>query len=464
RLRPPAAGLGHRPAVPRQGVAVPPAGAGRAAARRPADPGAPRHHPQRRRPHRRPRRAGPRGAAHDLPRGHLHPGSGAVADAGPPRRGPARPGDGSAAAADRDLGRPRPVARRLALAATPPRAARADAGGGAVHRRGPPGRDHPAGGAARHRGAHGPHRRAARRAAWRAGADRAARRPTGRPPPRGGTPAARLPSLEADLMIDPPAPTHRPAATHPPAPPEAPVPPSRPRLAVLGAGSWGTTFAQVLADSGAEVMLWARREEIAREIRQEHRNSAYLPDLLPPESIRAASRPEEALEGADGVVIAIPAQALRGTLAAWPALPELPVLSLTKGIERGTDARISEVIAAAGGVDPARLGVLSGPNLSAEIAARRPCASVVAAPSQDLADLFAGWCDAPYLRADTSTEVVGVEIAGAVKNVIAIAVGAAAGLGHGHNTTASLMTRGLAEITRLGIALGGRRETFAGLA
>ena len=265
-------------------------------------------------------------------------------------------------------------------------------------------------------------------------------------------------------MIDPPAPTHRPAATHPPAPPEAPVPPSRPRLAVLGAGSWGTTFAQVLADSGAEVMLWARREEIAREIRQEHRNSAYLPDLLLPESIRAASRPEEALEGVDGVVIAIPAQSLRGTLAAWPALPELPVLSLTKGIERGTDARISEVIAAAGGVDPARLGVLSGPNLSAEIAARRPCASVVAAPSQDLADLFAGWCDAPYLRAYTSTDVVGVEIAGAVKNVIAIAVGAAAGLGHGHNTTASLMTRGLAEITRLGIALGGRRETFAGLA
>jgi glycerol-3-phosphate dehydrogenase (NAD(P)+) len=236
------------------------------------------------------------------------------------------------------------------------------------------------------------------------------------------------------------------------------------RLAVLGAGSWGTTFARVLADGGAEVTLWARREEVAREIREERRNTAYLPRHRLPETVHGTSRLEEALEGADGIVVAIPAQALRATLAPWPDLPEIPVLSLTKGIERGTDARISEVIAAAGGADPARIGVLSGPNLSAEIAERRPCASVVAAPSQELADRLAAWCEAPYLRAYTSTDVVGVEIAGAVKNVIAIAVGAATGLGHGHNTTASLITRGLAEITRLGVALGGRPETFAGLA
>lgn len=237
-----------------------------------------------------------------------------------------------------------------------------------------------------------------------------------------------------------------------------------PRLTVLGAGSWGTTFAQVLADGGAEVTLWARREEVAREIGTQHRNSAYLGDLELPATLRATADVAAALEGADGVVVAIPAQSMRATLAPWPALPAVPVLSLTKGIERGTDARISEILARAGGADPSLVGVLSGPNLSGEIAERRPCASVVAAPEEALAETFASWCSAPYLRAYTSTDVVGVEVAGAVKNVIAIAVGAATGLGHGHNTTASLITRGLAEITRLGVSLGGRRETFPGLA
>ncbi len=236
------------------------------------------------------------------------------------------------------------------------------------------------------------------------------------------------------------------------------------RLAVLGAGSWGTTFARVLADGGSEVVLWARREEIAREIREEHRNRAYLPQHDLPETVHGTSDLDEALAGADGVVVAVPAQSLRATLQARPALPAVPVLSLTKGIERGTDSRISQVIVEAGRAQPELVGVLSGPNLSAEIAERRPCASVVAAPSQELADALAAWCRAPYLRAYTSTDVIGVEVAGAVKNVIAIAVGAATGLGHGHNTTASLITRGLAEITRLGVALGGRRETFAGLA
>lgn len=236
------------------------------------------------------------------------------------------------------------------------------------------------------------------------------------------------------------------------------------RLAVLGAGSWGTTFAQVLADGGGDVMLWARREEVAREIRETHRNSAYLGDRLLPDAVGATSSLGEAVDGADGIVLAVPAQSMRATLESWPALPPVPVLSLTKGIERGTDSRISRIIAEAGGAEPERIGVLSGPNLSAEIAERRPCASVVAAESDELASVLATWCEAPYLRTYTSTDVVGVEIAGAVKNVIAIAVGAATGLGHGHNTTATLITRGLAEITRLGVALGGRRDTFAGLA
>ena len=237
-----------------------------------------------------------------------------------------------------------------------------------------------------------------------------------------------------------------------------------PHLAVLGAGSWGTTFAQVLVDGGAEVTLWARREEVAREIDRDHRNSDYLGAHVLPTGLRATSDVAAALDGADGVIVAIPAQSMRATLEAWPDLPPVPVLSLTKGIERGTDARISEILVEAGGAEQDLVGVLSGPNLSGEIAERRPCASVVAAGDAELADTLAAWCTAPYLRAYTSTDVVGVEIAGAVKNVIAIAVGAATGLGHGHNTTASLITRGLAEITRLGVALGGRRETFSGLA
>ncbi len=240
------------------------------------------------------------------------------------------------------------------------------------------------------------------------------------------------------------------------------------RIAVLGAGSWGTVFAQVLADAGHEVILWARREEAAAEIRRTHRNTRYLPDLTLPTTITATSDPREALTGVDGVVVAIPAQVLRPTLRAWRedgiTLPDVPVISLVKGIERGTDARISEILEQETDLAPDQIAVLSGPNLSAEIAQRRPCGAVIACRDEETAHLLARWCDAPYLRAYVSTDVIGVEIAGAVKNVIAIVVGAATGLGHGHNTTASLITRGLAEITRLGVALGGRRETFAGLA
>lgn len=243
------------------------------------------------------------------------------------------------------------------------------------------------------------------------------------------------------------------------------------RIAVLGAGSWGTTFALVLARAGQDVTLWARREDVVREITDHRRNSAYLGDRELPERITATSDVRRALDGADGIVLAVPAQTLRANLEQWRdalgrehRLPDVPVLSLIKGIERGTDARISQVVADAGGVDPRRIAVLSGPNLSAEIAAGEPCASVVAAAETDLAHEIAHWCAGPAFRAYTSTDVIGVEIAGAVKNVIALAVGAAAGLGLGDNTRASLITRGLAEITRLGVAAGAEPATFAGLA
>ncbi|PWH05461.1 glycerol-3-phosphate acyltransferase [Brachybacterium endophyticum] len=240
------------------------------------------------------------------------------------------------------------------------------------------------------------------------------------------------------------------------------------RIAVLGAGSWGSTFSLLLADAGCEVVLWARREETARAIRQAHRNPDYLGETALPDVVTATTDVAAALDGAEGVVLALPAQSLRANLTAWrdagTLLPEVPVLSLAKGIERGSDQRMSQVIAEAGAVDPARIAVLSGPNLAGEIARRQPCASVVAAQHEDLARTVAGWCAAPSFRSYTSTDVLGVEIAGAVKNVIAIAVGAAAGLGYGDNTRASLVTRGLAEITRLGVALGGSAGTFAGLA
>lgn len=243
------------------------------------------------------------------------------------------------------------------------------------------------------------------------------------------------------------------------------------RLAVLGAGSWGTTFALVLARAGAEVTLWARRPEVAEDIARRHRNTAYLGERELPPSLTATASPTAALEGAEGVVLAVPAQTLARNLAelreASPhgtALPDVPVLSLIKGIERGTDRRMTQVVVEEGGVDPAKVAVLSGPNLSAEIAAEEPCASVVAAQDEALAHEIALWCAGPAFRAYTSTDVIGVEIAGAVKNVIALAVGAAAGLGLGDNARASLITRGLAEITRLGTALGADPQTFAGLA
>ncbi|EWS82507.1 NAD(P)H-dependent glycerol-3-phosphate dehydrogenase [Brachybacterium phenoliresistens] len=242
-------------------------------------------------------------------------------------------------------------------------------------------------------------------------------------------------------------------------------------FAILGAGSWGCTFALLLARAGHEVTLWARREELAREIREEHRCRDYLGARELPAGIGASSDIAEATQGASALVVAVPAQRLRESLRAWRsapgmdgALPAVPVVSLAKGIERGSDLRMSEVLVEAGGIDPSQVTVLSGPNLAAEIAEGQPCGSVVAGHDEAVAQQVARWCQGPSLRTYTSSDVIGVEVAGAVKNIVAIAVGAAAGLGYGDNTRASLITRGLAEMSRLGVALGGEAATFAGLA
>lgn len=238
------------------------------------------------------------------------------------------------------------------------------------------------------------------------------------------------------------------------------------RVAVLGSGSWGTAFSMVLADAGAEVMLWGRRPELVESINRTHQNPDYLPGIELPPAVRATNDPVEALDGAEVVVLAVPSQKLRENLTVWaPLLPEGCVLvSLMKGIEVGTSRRMSEVIAETTGVGPERIAVVSGPNLAREIAQRQPAATVVACADEAVAEKLQQVCHTPYFRPYTNTDVVGVELGGAVKNVIALAVGMAKGMGMGDNSQASIVTRGLAEITRLGLALGADASTFAGLA
>jgi glycerol-3-phosphate dehydrogenase (NAD(P)+) len=238
------------------------------------------------------------------------------------------------------------------------------------------------------------------------------------------------------------------------------------RAAVLGAGSWGTAFAQVLVDAGTDTILWARREEMATSINDLHENPDYLPRITLPRSLRATNDPEEALTGADLVVLAVPSQTLRSNLEPIKDLiPRNAVLvSLMKGIELGTDKRMTEVIQEVLDAGADRVTAVSGPNLAREIALREPAAGVVACNDMEVAGRVQGACNSGYFRPYRNHDVIGAEFGGAVKNVIALAVGMAAGLGFGDNARASIITRGLAEITRIGVALGAEPMTFAGLA
>ena len=238
----------------------------------------------------------------------------------------------------------------------------------------------------------------------------------------------------------------------------------RARVAVMGSGSWGTAFALVVSDAGNHVTLWARRPELADKINTAHHNPDYFPDLSLPASLKAVSDPQEAMIGADFVVLAVPSQALRSNLMQWQIPGNAIVVSLAKGIELGTGLRMSEVIAEAGSIDPGRIAVVTGPNLAREIAERQPSASVVASDSLVTAEAFQAVCHTARFRAYTNTDVIGCELGGATKNVIALAVGMALGLGLGANATVSVITRGLAEISRLGLALGADPYTFSGLA
>lgn len=239
------------------------------------------------------------------------------------------------------------------------------------------------------------------------------------------------------------------------------------QTAVLGAGSWGTTFAQVMADAGvSQVRIWGRRQEVCDQINNDHRNEAYLPGMPLPETISASTDIAEVLEGAHAVAIALPAQSVSSELERISQLwPETALaLSLMKGVELGTSRRMSEVVSHAIDLDPSRVAVVSGPNLAREIAARQPTATVVAAPTLAVAEQVSALCASSYFRPYTNTDVVGVELGGAVKNVIALAVGIAQGCGYGDNTKATIITRGLVEMARLGVALGAESKTFSGLA
>ncbi len=238
------------------------------------------------------------------------------------------------------------------------------------------------------------------------------------------------------------------------------------RAAVLGAGSWGTTFAKVLADAGTDVMLHARRTELVDVITATRESPEYLPGVRLPDAVRATADAAEALDGADVVVLAVPSQTLRANLTGWARLlpPEASLLSLMKGVELGTTKRMSEVICEVTGATPDRVAALSGPNLAREIAEEQPAATVIACTDTARAEALQAACHTPYFRPYTNADLVGCELGGAVKNVIALAVGITEGMGFGDNTRASLITRGLAETARLGVALGAEPATFAGLA
>jgi glycerol-3-phosphate dehydrogenase (NAD(P)+) len=238
------------------------------------------------------------------------------------------------------------------------------------------------------------------------------------------------------------------------------------RVAVFSAGSWGTAFGLVLADAGNDVTLWARRDDVVANINDKHENTDYFPGIELPTKVRATTNPSDAVDGAEFVVLSLPSQSLRDNLTGWaPVIPDDVVfLSLMKGVELGTTKRMSEVIAEVTGAGPERIGVVSGPNLAKEIAMREPAASVVACADEDVAHRLQALCHSRAFRPYRSTDVLGCELGGAYKNVVGLCVGMAVGLGFGDNTTASVITRGLAETARLAMALGADPLTLMGLA
>jgi glycerol-3-phosphate dehydrogenase (NAD(P)+) len=240
-----------------------------------------------------------------------------------------------------------------------------------------------------------------------------------------------------------------------------------PKVAVVGAGSWGTTFGKILADGGATVVMWARRPELAAEITESKRNSRYLPGINLPRSMTATTDLAEALRGAEQIYLSVPSQSLRENLAAIRPYVEdtdVPLVSLMKGVEKSSGLRMSQVIEQVLECDPARIAVASGPNLALEIAREQPTAAVISSLSPETAEAVARRARNKYFRSFVNTDVIGTEFGGVLKNLIAVAIGIVDGVGYGENTKASIITRGLVEMTDFAVAQGAQPETLQGLA
>jgi glycerol-3-phosphate dehydrogenase (NAD(P)+) len=238
------------------------------------------------------------------------------------------------------------------------------------------------------------------------------------------------------------------------------------QVAMMGSGSWGSACAMVLADAGNSVTMWGRDRAVVDDINLHHRNRVYHPGVRLPDSVTATLDAGQAIESAELVVLALPSQVARAHLEGWHShlSHNLSYMSLIKGIEINTSLRMSQVIEQVTGTEPSKVSVLSGPNLAKEIAEHQPTATTIACTDETQAKLMQAAFMTDYFRPYWTSDVVGTEIGGAVKNVIALANGIAVGMGLGENTQASLMTRGLAEMARLGVALGADPLTFQGLA
>jgi glycerol-3-phosphate dehydrogenase (NAD(P)+) len=236
---------------------------------------------------------------------------------------------------------------------------------------------------------------------------------------------------------------------------------------VIGSGSWGTTFGKILADGGAQVVMWARRPELAHEIAEAKRNSQYLPGINLPRSMTATPHLSEAIDGATQIYLSIPSQTARENLKALRplvALSDVPIVSLMKGVEKRTGQRMSQVIQQELDCDPGRIAVASGPNLALEIAREEPTAAVISSTSEETAEAVALRARNRYFRTFVNTDVIGTEFGGVLKNLIAVAIGIVDGVGYGENTKASIITRGLVEMTDFAVAQGAHPETLQGLA
>lgn len=238
------------------------------------------------------------------------------------------------------------------------------------------------------------------------------------------------------------------------------------KFTVLGSGAWGTTMAQVLCDAGQDVLVWGRNTDVISEINDKNSNSKYLPGISLPIQMRATTNIQEAFDFGDAIVLAIPAQSLRENLAKWSEIfpKDKAIISTLKGIEAETQLRMTEVVTEILEIPPARIGLITGPNLAGELSLRQPAGAVAASANTEISEMMIEAFTTPYFRVYPSEDLVGCELAGAAKSVIALAVGMAIGLELGENTQAMIITRGLSEVARFGNAYGANPLTFLGLA